>query len=126
MKWRIALSVLIWLLCIPGMMWQLMFVTVALGQPLSWEGWPPLQDLYLFVAAPASLAAWPILGALNLRWLERRPLHWRWPLMGTLLAVGWLLPGVLGLLLFAAPGVLFATYLCLWHVTMWRRQQRTA
>ena len=126
MTGRGVVSLLVWLSCVPGMFVHGTMGTALFGMQLADLAWPPSwQSVWLLCAVLASLAAWPMLGVLNLCWLENRPLHWRWPLIGTLLATCWMLPHGWIFALFVAPGVLFASYLCVWHLLGWRRAQRS-
>lgn len=88
---------------------------------------PPAEDLWILIALPLSSFSWIILARMNGAWILDRPIHWLWPVTGTLLALGWLAPIPNGWIFAAivAPGVALAIYLVIWNIWRWRQVNNT-
>ncbi len=125
---RSLISLLVWLLCAPGIFFHLMFASMAGTALLSGEGLSPFKPDEVLVALLLIITsfAWVALGWMNYRWMEDRTVHWAWPVFGTLIALVALIPTRFVPILLSAPGVLMAIYLCIWHLRRARRDAARA
>ncbi|WP_152980490.1 hypothetical protein [Stenotrophomonas ginsengisoli] len=125
MKLRTSISVLVWVLCVPGIILHStlsfpafggIFIGIFNPNSISFLEWCFLLMLFL------SLFSWFILAEMNVAWLKGRRLHWVWPVSGVILSTAWMLPvkdgAGLVALLFVSPGVVLASFLVFWH--LWR------
>lgn len=122
---KILVSVLVWLVCLPGLFFHLFFglaAPVNLLDVLLEGPRPTAADTLVLAGMSASVLSWGILAAMNIGWIRNQPLHWIWPVLGTTLAVAWQVPLGFTPSLFVAPGIVLACYLCVWH--LWNRQRR--
>jgi len=121
MKLRIAVSVIAWLLSLPGMFFHFMFATTALD---AWSAWPntgsltPYADIWIAATLPLSALAWPALAWMNMEWIGDRPAPVALPIVGSVLALAWLVVAIEAafFLVLVAPCVLLAIYLVAWHL----------
>lgn len=122
---KILVSVVVWLLCLPGLYFHVFLGLVSpvnlLGGALAGQPATAVETITL-IGMSASLACWGILAWMNIAWIRNCPVHWIWPLLGTTLALAWQAPFGFIPSLFVAPGVALAIYLSLWH--LWRWQHR--
>ncbi|MEG2805009.1 hypothetical protein [Stenotrophomonas sp.] len=125
---KIGLSIAVWLLCLPGLFLHGFFASIApmllVNRVLAREPTSASETLVM-LALGASITAWAILAWMNIAWIRGYPVHWRWPLLGTVLAVAWQVPVGFGMSLVVIPGIALAIYLCAWHLwTGWRTQAK--
>lgn len=122
MNFKIAISVVIWLISLPLLGLQLMFVmglmvdgykqlsTISLQTPGT------IQGLALFFSLLLGLLSWIALFVMNRGWIRNRPVSLHWSLFGTIFALLGLTQANKFLLLAASPEIIFACFLCAWHV----------
>jgi hypothetical protein len=130
MRTRFLIACVPWLLCVPGLLFSLGMSAGAGIESYSRIADPanarpdhtPLPALILIsVTVPC---AWLALLVLTVAWIRQQRLTRRWPLAGTgtallcLLAFGFALgpPGFMMAAMYASPGIVFALYLCRFHL----------
>ena len=120
---RSLISLLVWLLCSPAILWHCMFATLAGGSLLTGQHLSPFDasEVLAGVLGVVTLFAWVALGWMDYRWMEDRTVHWAWPVFGTLIALVAIAFTHILALIFAGPGIVLATYLCIWHLRRARR-----
>jgi len=122
MNLRLGVSVAVWLLSLPALFFHAILASSALGIAAHPDAWPQIsngEDVWLLLSLPPSLFAWLALLWMDIQWINDQQVHWLWPVVGTVLALGWLiqpLPDVLALLMFVAPGICLAVFLVQWHL----------
>ena len=125
---RVLISLLVWLLCAPGIFFHCAFAMIAGGSLLTGQHLSPFDasEVLAGVFGVITLFAWVALGWMDYRWTEDRTFHWAWPAFGTVIAlVAAVFTHILALI-FAGPGILLATYLCIWHIRRTRRDAARA
>jgi hypothetical protein len=134
MNIKITISVIIWFISLPILFLQ--FITVIgiivdlyaqlLSIPIlsigSLKGFAVLFSLIL------GLFAWIVLFVMNKGWLTQRPVSLYWPLFGTIFALAGMTMALGNKLFFFAvsPEIIFACFLCIWHVRNSPRTLRRA
>ena len=135
MRKRLLVSLALWLLCLPALALSL---SMALGG--GYEAWVHLDDpsdkwlephrtggwgaVPLVVAAITILHAWTSLLVMTIAWVVQRRIHRWWPASGTAAAILGLLAFSVSLgpaailmgVVYASPGMVFAIYLCRYHL----------
>ncbi len=86
---RVLISLLVWLLCAPGIFFHCAFAIIAGGSLLTGQHLSPFDasEVLAGVFGVITLFAWVALGWMDYRWMEDRTFHWAWPAFGTLLAL---------------------------------------
>ncbi|HUW25682.1 MAG TPA: hypothetical protein VMW07_04030 [Gallionella sp.] len=122
MNSKIAISVVIWLISLPLLFLQFLFVmgfihngytqlpTMSLQTP------GILSGLVLLFSLIPGLLSWVALFVMTIGWVKGKPVSLYWPIAGSICAVAGLTQLIAPMLLFAAPEIIFAIYLCYWHV----------
>jgi hypothetical protein len=120
---KIIISIVIWLVSLPLLGLQLMFTmglivevykqlpTISLQVPATVNG------LALLFSLIVSLLSWVALYVMTIGWLKGKPVSLHWPIVGSICAIAGLIQLVPPMLLVAAPEIIFATYLCYWHIS---------
>lgn len=122
MNSKIAISVVIWLISLPLLGLQLIFTmgvmvegskqlfTISLQTPGTIEGLATLCSLIL------GLLSWVALFVMTIGWIKNIPVSLRWPLSGTIFAILGLISVSTFFVIIAFPEIIFASFLCVWHV----------
>lgn len=120
---RSIVSLLFWALSLPGLAMHVAMLWGALPRlpravhelPYHTLGdWAEAGMACLFAA---SILSWPIFAWMTFGWIFNRPIRPLWTWVGTVLAVAWMLPFPMMMIaaVWILPGILFATYVCMWH-----------
>ena len=136
MRKRVAVSLALWLFCLPALALSL---SMAIGG--GYDAWLHIGDPSdkwleahqtggwgaspLYVAAVAIVHAWASLLVMTIAWIRQRRVHRWWPISGTAAGIVGLLAfsvslgpaAILAGVVYALPGMLFATFLCRYHLT---------
>lgn len=126
-KIRIFISLLAWVLCVPGIFLHAIFVISSLDivfKVLLDPGSMPVVEIGYVALVFLSGFSWFILAEMNAAWVKGRCLPWPWPVAGLLISTAWILPlreNSLVPLLVVAPGVVLAIFLVFWHLWHGRR-----
>ena len=120
---RSVVSLLFWTLSLPGlvmhvaMLWGLLQRLPRAVHDLPYRTLGDWAEAGMACLFAVSILSWLFLAWMTFGWIFNRPIHPLWTWVGTILAVAWMLP-IPAAWIFAVwvmPGILFATYLCLWH-----------
>lgn len=130
MNVRLFVSSIAWLLSLPGMAFHMLIATSALGGIFALPNAgssTPQADIWIALTFPLSVLAWPAFAWMNIEWINNKPAHFALPIIGSTLALAWLIsfPQGVMFLAFVAPGALLATYLVTWHVWRWRQAKNS-
>jgi hypothetical protein len=123
MNSKIIISIVIWLVSLPLLGLQLMFTmglvvegykqlpTISLQVPGTVNG------LALLFSLIVSLFSWVALYVMTIGWVKGKPVSLHWPIVGSICAIAGLVHLISPMLFVATPEIIFATYLCYWHVS---------